>query len=63
MPQATIMTVDDDAEALQTIERELRKRYSADYDIRCERSATVLPCCLRPVCLGCLPSAMYDTDP
>lgn len=34
-----LLAVDDDAEALSRIERELTTRYGADYRIRCERSA------------------------
>jgi thioredoxin reductase (NADPH) len=34
-----LMVVDDEAEALQVIERELEKRYGADYEVICEPSA------------------------
>jgi thioredoxin reductase (NADPH) len=33
-----ILAVDDDAESLERIERELRKRYAADYEVACEGS-------------------------
>jgi thioredoxin reductase (NADPH) len=34
-----ILAVDDDPGGLERIERELRKRYAADYEIACEGSA------------------------
>lgn len=39
MGKPTLAVVDDNTDDLRTIERELRKRYSADYDIVCELSA------------------------
>lgn len=34
-----ILAVDDEPEKLERLERELRKRYEADYRVVCERSA------------------------
>ncbi len=38
MDKPIIMAVDGDAEVLRRIERELRTRYAADYEIICEPS-------------------------
>lgn len=39
MKQPILMVVDDEADDLQTVEREVRKRYGADYTVVCEPSA------------------------
>jgi thioredoxin reductase (NADPH) len=36
-----ILAVDDDPDGLERIERELRNRYAADYEVACEVSAEV----------------------
>ncbi len=38
MSRPVLMVVDDQAGDLETTERELRKRYAADYEIVCEPS-------------------------
>lgn len=39
MAAPVVIAVDDEAESLATVERELRKRYGGDYEVVCEQEA------------------------
>jgi thioredoxin reductase (NADPH) len=41
MDRATIIAVDDDEQSLAIVERELNKRYRADYRVICRRSPAI----------------------
>ncbi len=38
MDKPILLMIDDQSDALETIRRELQKRYGADYEIICEQS-------------------------
>ena len=64
MDKAVMVVVDDRSDALAVVERELRKRYGSDYEVRCARSGRAGLDLLRDTIAAgtdiCLVFATYD---